>query len=225
MKRISLFVIGAHVAILLWMALWMPGKTREKKPLQVRTIIEVTATPAPAAPVAPTLRKTPVVKQTAPKKLITPPKKVAKKSPAKKPEIKPTKKPVVLDALLHQLQESIAKIEEKGHKEVSKKSQIAPKRIPKLQIDGEYGKDENIFASNLVQRLQNALELPEMGTVKLELTLKCDGTFVQMRVLESASNRNQKFLETQLKALKYPAFSGSLKQEKEHIFVLSFCNH
>ncbi|NGX26389.1 MAG: hypothetical protein K940chlam6_00307 [Chlamydiae bacterium] len=219
MKRISLFVISAHVALLLWMVLWMPVKKVVKKSLQVRTVIEV-ATPTPASAPAPVIKKEIAAASQAPPK----PKKAAKK-PIKKAALQKPKGPLVPDALIRQLQESIAKIEEKGHKDISKKAKVAPKQIPKLQIDAGSGAEESIYASHLVQCLQNALELPEMGTVKLELTLKCDGTFVQMQILQSASNHNQKFLQSQLHSLKYPAFNGLLKQEKEHAFVITFCNH
>ncbi|NGX37058.1 MAG: hypothetical protein K1000chlam2_00208 [Chlamydiae bacterium] len=200
MKKTWLFVIGAHLGIVLWMALWMPIKTSAKKPLQVHTMVAQTPPPPPLA--------------LAPKKTTPVKKAPVKKAPMKKPS------PTVPAFLARQLQESIAKIEQKSHKEVPKKPLQAPKWIPELKVDGE-----SHFAQDLIECLQNTLELPEVGAVKVELTLNNNGSFIQMRILQSESERNRKFLEEELKALHYPAFSGSLKTEKEHAFVISFCSH
>lgn len=223
MKRITLLVIGAHMIVLLWMALWMPVKRHEKKPLVIRTIVQAPPPPALEVKSAPVVKKVVAKKPPAKKKPI-PKKKVATKAPAKKKPIVAKKKPTVSPNLIRQLQESIAKIEEKGHKESDRAALNAPKMISSLKIDeGSMAKASN-YAASLIQCLQNALDLPEMGAVKIELTLNRNGSFSGMKVLKSASTRNQSFLQQELQTLKYPAFSGSLKNEKEHAFVLTFCN-
>lgn len=210
MKRVSSFVISLHVILFIWLALWSPAKIVEKKPIQVRTVI---ATPPPP------------VKTVAVKKAAAPKKPVVKKTapPPKKPVArKATQKPLVSPALAKQLENAIAKIDEKSHKESAAPSRTIAKLPPKLQIDSAEG---SIYASDLVQCLQSALELPQHGVVKLELTLKMDGAFVKMRVLESANNANKKFLETHLRSVHFPPFSGPLKKEKEHTFVITFYNN
>ncbi len=205
MKRVGSFVITLHVILLIWLALWSPAKKVEKKPISVRTVI---ASPTPTPVKTAEAPKQPVAKKTAP----TPPKTPLKKTP---------QKPLVSPALARQLENAIAKIDEKGHKESTTSSRSVVKSLPKLQIDSA---EESIYASDLVQCLQNALQLPQHGAVKLELTLKVDGTFMKMRILESANPANKKFLETHLKSVHYPPFSGPLKKEKEHSFVITFCN-
>jgi|GEM_PF-3021417 len=227
MKRISILVMGAHIAALLWMALWMPGRIIPKKPLIVRTVMEV-ATPVPtAAPAAtqkPIMAAAKVVKKPAPIKKTTTP--APKPIPRPKPKavarpVQQPKSPAVPAALMKQLEMSIAKIEDNGQKQVSSPL----KRMPKLQIDTESDANASIYAANLVQCLQSALTLPSVGAVKVELTLRNDGTFVKMRILNSQSNPNKAFLETHLVSMKYPAFSGELKKEQEHAFVVTFCNN
>jgi hypothetical protein len=94
-----------------------------------------------------------------------------------------------------------------------------------LQIDSQSDTKESIYAANLIQCLQGALMLPGVGAVKVELTLRNDGNFVKMRIIDSKSNQNKVFLEGHLPRLSYPTFTGELKQEKEHAFVITFCNH
>jgi len=210
MRRVSSFVISLHLILFIWLALWSPAKKLEKKPIQVRTVV---ATPPPSVKTVP-VKKAPAPTQPVVKKTAPPPKKpVAKKAP---------QKPLVSPSLARQLENAIAKIDEKSHKESPARGRAIPKSPPKLQIDSAEG---SIYASDLVQCLQNALELPQHGAVKLELTLKTDGAFVKMRVLESANNANKKFLETHLKSVHFPPFSGPLKKEKEHAFVITFYNN
>ncbi len=229
MKRISYYVVGVHIFIFLWMALWMPAKKVQKQPLQVRTVIqapELKKTAATTQMVSASKPK-PTLQKPKPKKVAT-----KKKAPIKRVPVKSTpakarpvkKKPAIPDNLMQELQESIAKIEKNSHKESPKKTLQAPKRISDLKVDQEISGEESVFTAALVQRLQSTLDLPEKGAVKVELTLKSDGTFAQMRVLESKSERNQKFLEQELPTLKFPTFSGHLKNEKEHAFVITFCN-
>ncbi|MBS0629549.1 MAG: hypothetical protein JSS30_04910 [Verrucomicrobia bacterium] len=180
-------------------------------------------TPIPAAqkpaPVKPTPKPSPV-------------KPTAKPSPAPAKKSAPVAKsgPVVPANLVRELQESIAKIDQTSHKDSPKalapNSKLPnPKMVPQLKIDEESAGEESIFVASLVQCLQETLDLPEFGEVKVEIVLKCDGSFVKMKVLQSQSDRNRKFLEQELKTMSFPPFTGELKNEKEHTFVITFCNH
>jgi hypothetical protein len=253
MRRTSYYVIGIHIFFLLWSALWIPSKKAEKKPLQVRMVVQAPP-PPPITSIKQEVKKAKAeipVAQSAPK-----PQKASNPSPAPvaaKTTTKPTaskkgettkkttpapsgaalqtgqsksvkKEVIVPENLVRELQESIAKIEQKSHKESPKQVLQAPKWVPQLKIDEGTTGEESIFVSTLIQCLQDALNLPEMGSVKIELVLKNDGSFVQMKILRSESERNKKFLEQELKVIRFPPFSGSLKDEKEHAFVITFCN-
>lgn len=254
MKKIAYYVIAVHAFLVLWSALWMPSKKVDRKPLQVRTVMhvpQVVSSPQPVvkqavqktAPKPQTPKPQPAVAKTqpavakpspapakpAPKPVNAPAKKIAAPAPAPttiaRPAPKKSSGPVVSADLVQQLQESIAKIDQKSHKESPKEILPAPKWVPQLKIDEESsGGEESLFVTTLVHCLQEALNLPEVGEVKVELTLKRDGSFVQMKVLRSESERNKKFLEQELKKLTFPPFDGDLKNEKEHAFVITFCN-
>ncbi len=226
MKRIGYGVIAAHLLIFIWIALWVPAKKTEVKPLKVRTVVQTPPPPpkheemvvAKNSPPPPTPKATPIKKVAAKKPAPTPVKKPAPKAPVIK------KMPAVSENLLQELQESIAKIEENSHKESPKRTLEAPKQITRLEVGQVIKGEENLFAAALIECLQSALDLPEKGAVKVELTLKNDGSFVKMEILQSKSERNKVFLEQELQMVKYPSFNGSLKKEKEHAFVITFCN-
>lgn len=241
MKKIAYYVIAVHAFLVLWSALWMPSKKVDRKPLQVRTVMHV---PQVISNPQPVVKQAVAVQKMAPKATPKPQTTVAKPSPAPaktatapvkksaipatttatRPAPKKSSGPVVSADLVRELQESIAKIDQKSHKESPKEILPAPKWVPQLKIDEESGGEESLFVNILVQCLQEALNLPEVGEVKVELTLKRDGTFVQMKVLRSESERNKKFLEQELKKMTFPPFDENLKNEKEHAFVITFCN-
>lgn len=253
MKKITYYVIGIHCFLVLWSALWMPSKKIDKKPLQVRMVVQAPATPIPVTPrppqpviknavqnivatpssiapkATPVPKMSPVAKKSAspaPKNPVV--KKAATASAPARPVAKKTEPaksaPVVPADLVQQLQESIAKIDQKSHKDSPKEILPAPKWITQLKIDEESTGEESLFVATLISCLQNTLNLPENGAVKVELVLQRDGSFVQMKVLHSESDRNRKFLEQELKTVTFPPFSGNLKNEKEHTFVITFCN-
>ncbi len=230
MKRISLFVLGAHIAIMLWMALWMPVTREKKKPMAIRTVVATpvmelkTVSPVhtvasqgksetakkPAAP-----PEKPAPKKSAPKKKVV--KKVAPSKPAKK-------KPEIPLSLLNQLQESMAKIEKGTTKGSGKKRSPTSKIITGLKIDEEGGFGGSNYVGSLIDCLQSGLDLPEVGDVRVELKLGKNGSYLNMKVIRSASKRNQELIESRLPLMKFPPFSGSLQKEKEHSFVITFCN-
>lgn len=230
MKRIALFVLSVHVVILLWMALWMPVEHVKKKELAIRTIMQAPSPvqeivsppkqPFVASTTPASVSSTKVTKQ-APTKKPLPKKPAKKKTVAKKPL---SNKPVIPAKLLRDLQESIAKIEQKDHKGQAFGVKGPPKMHTGLKIDETSIGGGSNYVGSLIDCLQSALDLPEMGAVKVELKLRKDGSFAHMKVLHTVSKRNKQFLETELPSLSFPAFTGSLQKEKEHVFVITFCN-
>jgi hypothetical protein len=244
MKRIAYSVIALHLFVIFWSLLWMPSKKKRPQPLQVRTVVQ--AKPPPVQPPKPIQKpvvaavktevkaKQPIFKPPTPvkpKPKKPPPPKIVRPKPTPKKIIQPVRsppqksKPVISPDLVKQLQQSIAKIDQKSHKESPNDILPTPKWIPKLKIDEEFEGEESLFIATLIQCLQNTLDLPEFGEVKVELVLKCDGSFIKMKVLQSESERNKKFLEQELKTVSFPEFNGNLKNEKEHAFTITFCNH
>lgn len=220
----------------------------EKK---VSSYISRASTPPQAGPA------TPVVKKPTPSPLPKPPQPKApieKKLPEKKEspltakpaaeakmKIQNTKPPAsssdplhaISPSLLRELEESIAKIEDKSDKNRKAKNPDAKGKLSTpmvLQIDAlnglapENSDNAENYASLLAQCLHASLHLPDFGEVKIELTLKQDGKVVKLKVLKTESEQNKKYLESHLPQLKLPHLNGSFAKQEEHTFVLNFCN-
>ena len=71
----------------------------------------------------------------------------------------------------------------------------------------------------LVSFLHASLNLPEFGEVKIQLTVKKDGTVTHLVVLQAESKKNKAYLEEHLPRLQLP-----LELEQEKTFTLTFCN-
>ena len=80
------------------------------------------------------------------------------------------------------------------------------------------------YADALPEYLHEELRLPEYGEVKMQITLRSDGSVVRLVVLHAASAKNRGYLERCLPGLHFPPFYGALVGVKEQTFVLTFCN-
>lgn len=193
------------------------------------------APPKPAAPkVQPAKSPTP----TAPKQKPEPKKdpaiadKVMNKNvkTALKKETKPENRAKISDQLKKELEESIAKIEGKKQN-LSKKQPEARSQdyTPiQLQIDametGSWTDADSDYPNLMIGYLHQSLHLPEFGEVKIQLTLRQDGSVAKLVVLNTESEKNKRYLEGSLPKLQFPSFNGSFAKKKEHTFVLTFCN-
>lgn len=215
--------------------------------------------PAPKVSAAPPVKKLEAPKmevaKTQPKK-DPPPKTVAvkketppavKKDPAiadkvvSKSNLKPAKKnpppqqnrAKISDSLLQELEESIAKIENKSDKGATvKRAPDSSKTFAPilLQIDSPIGNDasaeegESDYTDTLVSHLHRSLSLPDYGEVKIQLSLRQDGTVAKLIVLKTQSEKNKQYLESNLPRLRFPRFDGAYANKKEYTFILTFCN-
>lgn len=216
MKPTHLFVIACHLLLLFGFFRFTPPPKPEKKPLHVKTIVQK---PAPAPPPAP-LPPPPT-----PHTSVAAARPIKKAAPVKKPQMPQKSGPQIPDHLVRQLQESIAKIDESSHKLSPSNNLTTPKVISTLTSEHRVSnEDASQFAKELVACLQRNLVLPEVGEVKVELLLQKNGTLKEFRILSSRSKRNQSLLEETLGKIRYPSFTGSLKNEMEHSFVIAFYN-
>jgi outer membrane biosynthesis protein TonB len=245
-KKIALFVTSVHLVILLLLC-FSPVKKQApiKKHIAVRTIQpktqtrSIAASPRPAkksgssetAPAQkPTAAKPQSVKQqaapkkTAPKAAASKPapvksKPITQKKPAMVEKGKPKKTPKAPDKVLKEIDEALAKIDDK----------VYPKPHAKLdvpQIKGtaplpfpDFGEMEGTDEETLGSFLSSSLNLPEFGEVKIQLTIKKDGTVARLTVLQAESKKNKAYLEKHLPLLRFP-----LILDKEKTFTLTFCN-
>ena len=123
--------------------------------------------------------------------------------------------------LLEELEASLTKIESKPNKFSGKKSDVVPKSGYSLQIDRLDNLDskETEYQLELVSYLQEALHLPDYGEVKMEITLRPDGSVANLKVLEAESAKNKSYLEKSLPLLRLPMYDKTMRT-----FVLTFCN-
>jgi outer membrane biosynthesis protein TonB len=190
---------------------------------------------APKTP-APAKKETPAPKTTAQKKTPSEKKEPAvaekKLSKSKQPPPPAKKNPPqqnrakISDSLLKELEDSIAKIENKKpvSKAISPGKALAP--IP-LQIDLLSSDHEDAsadYSDLLVGYLHQSLSLPDYGEVKIQLSLRQDGSVSKVIVLKTQSEKNKRYLESSLPKLNFPRFEGTYSNKKECTFILTFCN-
>lgn len=215
-----------------------------QKPLVVKTITPSSAAPrekkavsAPAksAPkAAAAVAPKPVAKPAAPKKPAEQPAAQDKKAPPiadkklAKEKNPPTKKPAeekrgkMSHKLLEELEESLAKLDAKPEKKSQAQSnRNLPKPIGSLRSASEDASEISDYQSSLAAYLQQSLNLPEYGEVKIQITLNQNGSVAKLVVLKTESEKNRKHLETSLPHLRFPRLEGKKKQET---FVVTFCN-
>jgi hypothetical protein len=246
-KGILTAVVLIHSIFLLMILFGTPGlhNKKEHKPLIVRSV-----TPKVTSPVAKSVARSkdpkPQTASAPTQKKVEPPKPIAKKqtpepkAPVKKTAPSPKKEPAIAekkvgpakqpesiqnrakisDSLIKELEESIAKIENKSDK--TKVNKIASPIA--LQIDaGEEG-EQSSYTDTLTSYLYEQLSLPDYGEVKIQLSLRQDGTVAKLVVLKAKNGKNRDYLEKHLPRLRFPPFVGELANQKEHTFVLTFCN-
>jgi hypothetical protein len=204
--------------LLLLFAPQLNFKNKEKRPLIVRecTVAAVVKETKMAPKAKPTPAK--VLPASHPKPASRP---VAKKidTPAPAPQKqKEARQNRALSNLAKELEKSIAQIE-----------RSAPEKSPttktalKLQIDMNE-KQESDYVASLTHYLHTALHLPDFGAVKMELTVREDGSIAKLLVLKAESEENRKYLEKHIPLLHFPPLQGEYAKNNTHAFVLTFCN-
>lgn len=154
------------------------------------------------------------------------------KQPTVKKSSSPQNRAKISDSLKKELDESIAKIENKNDKGVSKKATFGSKALAPivLQIDtpshelSNEAEGSSDYKDVLTRHLHQCLSLPDYGEVKIQLSLRQDGTVCKVIVLKAQSEKNKQYLESNLPRLKFPRFDGTYAGQNEQTFVLTFCN-
>jgi len=240
-KKIALFVTSVHILTFLLLCFSPVKKTiSPKKHIAVRTIQPKTRTSTAAAPrkhkggestTTAAAPKPKIIKKEAPKKEAAPPKKntaaakskpIQQKKPAMVEKGKPKKTPKTPDKVWKEIDEALAKIDNKVYSKPQSKLDVpkvkgsSPSQIPFLDFDGD---DERNEEEALASFLHTSLNLPEFGEVKIQMTIKKDGTVARLSVLQAESRKNKAYLEKHLPLLRFP-----LILDKEKTFTLTFCN-
>ena len=123
--------------------------------------------------------------------------------------------------VLEELKEVLSKIETEPP---PPSTVLLPKPIHTLSIDSRDTNEETDYSISLAHSLKEGLELPEIGEVKLRLTVSQRGRVLKVDILSAASIKNRRYLEFNLPNIPLPPFSEDLKNESAHTFTLHFCN-
>ena len=213
LRKIAFFVIGSHLLFVIFL-FFSPVKkiSPPSKHVVVRTTtfrpVEKKATSKPqhsSSQKAKTAPSKPVQEKSK--------KSIAKEPPKKKKVEK--KAPEIPQNLLEELEEIVTKIESKKEKGYSPPQLEVPSAV------GDFALKSDGYEESLVSYLHQALHLPEYGDVKIQLTVREDGTVVKMTVLKAESKKNREYLEQNLSVLHLPPW---FSKKKEETFVLTFCN-
>jgi len=149
---------------------------------------------------------------------------IAQKKPAVIEKGNPKKTTKPKPDVWKEIDEALAKIDDKVYSKRQSKLDVprvkgsAPSSFPFpdfVDEEAERGTDEE----SLVSFLHASLNLPELGEVKIRLTVKKDGSVGELVVLEAQNKKNRAYLEKHLPLLKFP-----LVFDKERTFTLTFCN-
>jgi outer membrane biosynthesis protein TonB len=235
--KISLWVIGVHVLCVLF-AFSSGVKNKDTREKLVVKIIALQPKPKQVPPqksehaTAAIPKKAPSPQQ---KKESAPPvknnQKGSPKSPTptkkkgdpvkKKPVQKQDMQPVVPTHLLRELEETMAKLDDKKVVKKSRTQTASPLQSESYAL--ETGRQPDNYQEMLVLHLHQSLHLPDLGEVKIQITLTPDGTCKKLQVLHAESQKNRQYLQEHLPRLHFPPLNGT-SEKKESTFILTFCN-
>jgi len=194
----TVFLIHA-LALLSLIIAYHPLQRRKPKKLIVHT--QVARPPAPPPP---------------PKKVARPPRPKKVVRPARpKPKKKPPPRKQKAAKILSQLDQKLKAPPPKKEIAVS-----VPKSVEAKSLTQVKAAPDQSYTKSLIQFLQNSLLLPEIGTVKMELTITSEGRLKALRVIECESEKNRKYLESTLEDQIFPSHGKKIPTS----YILTFCN-
>lgn len=220
-RQIAFSVFSAHFLLFfsLFLHHWITGSFAVKKPIVIRTVAAPPPTFSAASPsrtpsgsslaastAAPSKPKRPAVK----------PKKIAPTSakPEATKKIAERKEPTAGDAqqaaLLKELEKSLEAL-------TSSSSEIAIQPRSALHVPAPVAFKASLetssladtflsasYSERLVSFLQEGLDLPEYGEVKVRLEIDRFGNLIDCQILQEKNRKNSEFLKKRLSELSYP---------------------
>jgi outer membrane biosynthesis protein TonB len=137
------------------------------------------------------------------------------------------KKNSEMDKLLQEVERNLAKISPTAHNSSRKaggpSTQLAPLNID-LSDDSTLASGARHYREELAARLRCLLQLPEIGNVKVSLTLRRDGKVARMNIISTQSELNRTYLLNTLPLLNFPPFGAEFPGEAERTFPLTLTN-
>jgi len=230
-KRVTSIVISFHLlfmALLLFNPHRIPVKRITHLKVQtVRPLATVKQIPQAAPKTAPVHKPMASPKKAAPVKAAPKTQPIPKKpATSNKPAVIEKNKPVkkapppkneTPKKMWNEIDQALAKIEKKSYP-ASKQPLEVPNPLTFLD-ELPSGEEDDSKVSYLMGYLHDMLHLPEVGEVKVEITVRKNGTVAKVVVLHAASLKNKLYLEENLPLLQLP-----LEFEQEKTWTITFCN-
>ncbi len=205
LSKIFVWVLGGHLFLLLALALVLRPVRKEKRMI-VRNISPSRMETPVIKPIP--AKSAPAVKPTKP----APPPAPKKKEAPSKP--KPPQK----------VQPALPKMDQAAP---PSKTSSQPLSVPApVTLSSGMEKESPVlerlsYSDLLVLYLEDTLELPEKGEVKIRLLLHEEGRLLSLEILQAESGKNLDYLKNTLPALSFPCFNGQYP-EKERSFTVRF---
>lgn len=231
-KKVTSIVISFHLLFMTFL-LFNPHhapvkRTTYVKVRTVRPVATIKKAPQPVQKAAPVQKKGAPTQSTAAPKTQPKPQSVAQKpATSNKPAVVEKGKPIkkVLpkkeepkQEIWNEIDQALAKIEKKSYP-VSKQTVDLPPLPVFLDEIGAGQEGEDDALSHLVGYLHDTLHLPEVGEVKLEITVRKNGTVAKVVVLRAESQKNKLYLQEHLPHLQFP-----LQFDQDKTWTITFCN-
>lgn len=221
-QKILLFLlISAHIGFVGMLIGSKPKQQSQKKPsLVVKTVF--LKPPPPIHKRSSVQKKTPIPKSIKPSVKKPATKQKGKRNPALEHISQGFAIP---SSILKQLEESIAKIEQKDDKQC-KSSAIVTASLSSKVVVTPVREEPTLssYTASLVKELTRMLQLPEYGEVKIKIKVKPDGKIIELVVLQAESNINKQYLEKHLPNIVLPKYNEKVTLNNEQTFTLTFCN-
>lgn len=237
--QIVVVVFGLHLSLIFILCVHhFFGRDKPKTKMVIRTVkvapliqtpVVIAAAPqiknvkkAEQKPPAPSPKKESKEKSLV---LSTPKEVSSAKNPPLTGNAKPSSPSYCIDpSLVDQMVNQLAAFEEEAATPalLSKSSSlIVPKDVPEVCSGEEY---KISYGEKIVGFLQNSLELPEFGEVKVDLELNGLGRIIRVEIIEAKSKKNGEFLKKRLLELDLPCFNDEKKSDAIHKFTITFKN-
>lgn len=215
-QKICILVLSCHLLVFVYILRSPPmHKQIKKDPLVIKTFHAQIAAPPQRATVKPSIQKAPTTAKAPIKKKPNPlPKKTPPSTPTPKPTVK--NKTSTLEKSLKEIKESIAKIEEEHAKMKDNPKWAATEK----HIFTEDTTEQATYPASLAIYLKSAIQLPDVGEVKIKLTLYPNGHVKEVHILSAESQANRKRIESILPTLCFPIPPN----KQEQTFILTLCH-
>lgn len=154
----------------------------------------------------------------------------------KKQEEEAAAKKKLQSELLSKAQERIAKISTSRDKTTADRGKSVdlssvPKGIVSLHVEDlntpsgvSMSAHEISYRDEIAGRMKLMLRLPEVGDVKIKLTLDKSGNVVKVVIVNSESAANKTYVEKNVSTMSFPPFGSNFGNENQHTFSITLSN-